>query len=149
MLEKNLAPSTYFIQNSTHTTLGLNSDLRYRLHVRQVISNYTAFMFILSRSVSKTCCLKTSWPAPMKNVYTARIDTIDVSTCKHRGSFRLKMAYSGYLLTWTLRTQICIWIMTLSPECIIQRTKHVTPYLHAISWPTVFTRLFVSLGNKE
>jgi len=146
---KKSGPTTYFILNSTHTTLGLNSDLRYRLHVWEVMSNVTAFMFILSRIVSKTCRLKPSWPAPMKNVYTARIDTIDVSTCKHRGSFGLKMAYSGYLLIWILRTNICIWIMALSPEYIIQRTKYVTPYLHATSWTVVFTQLFVILGNKE
>ena len=142
-------PTTYFISNSTHTTLGLNSGLRYRLHAWQAISNYTAFVLILSRSVSKTCRLKASWPAPMKNVYTAWIDTIDVSTCKHRDSFGLKTAYSGYLLIWILRTQICAWIVALSPECIIQRTKHVTPYLSAISWPIVFAELFVILGNKE
>jgi hypothetical protein len=124
--------------------------------------------------VSKTCCLKPSWPAAMKNVYTARIDTIDVSTCKHRGSFRLKMAYSGYLLTWILilkfayglwpyrlnisskerSTWLCISMPFLDVECWhrylwfwrIRNKNFMLFILYVIN--TVYILIFSILSNK-
>jgi hypothetical protein len=86
-------------------------------------------------------------------MYTLRIDTIEASTYKHRASFRLKMAYFGYLLAWILHTQICIMdydLIALMYHPKNEACGSVSP-CHFLTY-NVHTAIYDSggiLGNEE